>query len=190
MILSDVDIKKALQKGDLKVEPLQDPESQIQPSGIDLRLGNEFRIFKATSVSMIDTKNPGDGYTEVVRIEDDQPFVLHPGDFILGTVKEFIKMPDDLMGVVDGRSSLGRLGVIVHTTSSGINPGWEGMFTLEISNVGKLPVTIYPGMRVCKLVLHKLTCPAERPYGKRADAKYHKQSGIEESKISKDFTKN
>lgn len=187
MILSDRDVKKYLEEGKLKIEPLE--EIQIQPAWVDLRLGNEFRIFKISSVSMIDTKSPIDGYTEKIKIDDDKPFVLHPGEFVLGTVKEYIKMPDDLMGVVDGRSSLGRLGIIVHITSAGINPGWEGIFTLEMSNVGKVPVALYPGMRVCKLVLHKLTSPAETPYYMQKDAKYQKQTGIEESKIFKEFKK-
>jgi dCTP deaminase len=188
MILSDCDIKKVLKEGRLVVKPLDDPDEQIQPCWIDLRLGNEFRIFKPTSVSIVDTKTPVDGYTEKIRIKDGEPFVMHPGEFVLGMVKEYIKMPDDLMGVVDGRSSLGRLGIIVHTTSAGINPGWEGEFTLEMSNVGKIPVTLYPGMRICKLVLHKLSSPAERPYNMRKNAKYQKQSGIDESKIFKDFS--
>ena len=189
MILSDKDIKKALEEGKLKIEPLEDKDDQIQPAWVDLKLGNEFRIFKTSSVSIIDTKSPIDGYTEAIKVEDGKPFVLHPGEFVLGTVKEYIRMPDDLMGVVDGRSSLGRLGIIVHTTSAGINPGWEGMFTLEMSNVGKVPVILYPGMRICKLVLQKLSSPAERPYDKRENTKYQKQSGIEESKIFKDFKK-
>ena len=189
MILSDKDIKKYLKRGKLKIEPIEDSEVQIQPAWVDLRLGNEFRVFKSSSISYIDPKVPQDGYTEVIKVKDDKPFVLHPGEFVLGTTKEYIKMPDDLMGVIDGRSSLGRLGVIIHTTSAGINPGWEGIFTLEITNVGKMPVALYPGMRVCKLVLHQLTSKPEKPYYLRKDAKYQKQSGTEESKIYKEFRK-
>lgn len=188
MILSDRDIREYLKQGKLNIEPLKNPDKQIQAAWVDLTLGNEFRTFKSSSVSIIDTKSPLDGYTELIKIDDDKSFVLHPGEFVLGTVKEYIKMPDDLMGVVDGRSSLGRLGVVVHSTSAGINPGWEGMFTLEISNVGKIPVILYPNMRICKLVLHKLSSPAEKPYNLRKDAKYQKQMGLEESKIFKDFS--
>ena len=188
-ILSDKDIKKYLKEGKIKIEPIDDPDVQIQPAWVDLRLGNEFRIFKTTSMSFIDPKVPIDGYTELIKLEDDKPFILHPGEFVLGCVKEYIKMPDDLMGVVDGRSSLGRIGVIIHTTSAGINPGWEGIFTLEITNVGKMPVALYPGMRVCKLVLHKLSSKSEKPYNLKKGAKYQKQSKIAETKIFRDFEK-
>ena len=187
MILSDRDIKKLMKEGKIKIEPMENPDVQIQPSGIDLRLGNEFRLFKTSSTPIIDTKVQTDGYTEVVRIEDDKQFIIHPGEFVLGTTKEYIKMADNLMGVVDGRSSLGRLGIIVHSTSAGINPGWEGIFTLEISNVGKIPVALYPGMRVCKLVFHELTSTPEKPYNLKEGAKYQKQKGLEESKIFKDL---
>lgn len=187
MILSDRDIKQYLKEGKIKIEPLDEPDVQIQPSGVDLRLGNEFRIFKATSTPYIDPKHPPENYTEVIRLEDDKPFIIHPGEFVLGTTKEYIKVPDDLMGVMDGRSSLGRLGIVVHSTSAGINPGWEGILTLEITNVGKMPVALYPGMRVCKVAFHELTSLPERPYYAREESKYQKQKGIEESRISKEF---
>ncbi len=186
VVLCDAEIKKYLKSGTLKIEPLENPEKQIQPAWVDLRLGNEFRVFKSIHISLIDPKQPVEGYTEVVRVEN-KPFIIHPGEFVLGVTKEYIKMPNDLMGVVDGRSSLGRLGVLIHTTSAGINPGWEGILTLEISNVGKVPVALYPGMRVCKLVLHKLSSEPEIPYSARSDAKYHRQKGLEESKIFREF---
>lgn len=189
VVLSDRDIKKYLAEKKILVEPLDDLEDQIQPAWIDLRLGNKFRIFKSNSFSLIDPKKPIDGFTELIDVKEDKPFILHPREFVLGCVREYIKMPDDLMGVVDGRSSLGRLGVIVHSTAAGINPGWEGVFTLEITNVGKMPVALYPGMKICKLVLHKLSSPAERPYYMRENAKYQKQKGAGESKILKDFMK-
>lgn len=185
MILSDKDIKRYLKEGKLKIEPLD--EEHIQGACVDLSLGNEFRIFKVISTPYIDPKLPVDGYTEVFKTSDDKPFVLHPGEFVLGCVKEYIKMPEDLMGIVDGRSSLGRLGVVVHATAAGINPGWEGIFTLEITNIGKMPVALYPGMKICKLVLHKLSSKAEKPYYKQKDVKYQKQTRIEESKIFREF---
>jgi len=187
MILSDRDIKKYLKEGKLKIEPLN--EDRIEGASIDLTLGNEFRIFKVTAMPFIDPKNVTEGYTEVIRVEEGKPFILHPGEFVLGCVKEYIKIPEDLMGIVDGRSSLGRLGVIVHATAAAMNPGWEGKFVLEITNVGKMPVALYPGMRICKLVLHKLSSTAEKPYYKKKDAKYHKQKSIEESKIFQEFKK-
>jgi len=187
MILSDRDIKKYLAEGKLKIEPLES-EEQIQGAWVDLRLGNEFKVFITPSTPFIDPKNPSaDGYTNTVTLDDEKPLILHPNEFVLGTVREYIRIPEDIMGSVDGRSSLGRLGVVVHSTSAGIAPGWEGNLVLEISNVGKIPVMLYPGMRVCKLVLHKLTSEAELPYYKQKDAKYQKQKTISESKIFKEF---
>lgn len=185
MILPDHEIRKLLKERKVVVEPI-DEEVQIQPACIDLRLGNDFRVFKSTSLPYIDTKKSVENYTDTVKIADDKPFIIHPGEFVLGTVKEYIKIPDDLMGSVDGRSSLGRLGISIHATSTSINPGWEGMFVLEISNIGRAPVAIYPGMRVAKLTLHKLSSPAEKPYGSRGKEKYQKSQDISQSRIHED----
>jgi len=184
MILSDRDIKEYLKSGKLKVENMENPDVQIQPSGIDLRLGNTFRIFKNMSIPFIDTKSPIENYTEAIEIEEDKPFIIHPGEFVLGIIKEYIKVPNDLVGTVDGRTSLGRLGINIHATSAGINPGWEGFLTLEISNCGKIPVALYPGMRICKMSFAKLSSEAERPY--KVD-KYKSPAIPEESKIFKEF---
>ncbi len=183
MILPDHEIRKLLQEGTLVIDPLENPEEQIRPAGVDLRLGNEFRLFKASAIPYIDIKNKPQNYTEQVVVENGKPFVIHPGEFVLGTVKEYIKMPDHLMGSVDGRSSLGRLGVVIHATSSSINPGWEGRFVLEITNIGKLPVALYPNHRIAKLTLHKLSSPPERSYAAREDSKYQGQEGVGETKI-------
>ncbi len=182
MILPDHEIRKLLREGRILIKPI-DEDVQIQPAGVDLRLGNEFRIFKSTSLPYIDTKKKSENYTDTVKIIDDQPFIIHPGEFVLGTVKEYIKIPNDIMGSVDGRSSLGRLGIAIHATSASINPGWEGIFVLEITNIGRAPVAIYPGMRVAKLTLHKLSSPAEKPYGSDGRWKYQKQEGISQSRI-------
>ncbi len=187
MILPDHEIKRLLREGVLKIEPLDDPENQIQPAWVDLRLGNEFMIFKVTGTPYIDTRNKTEGYTEEVRIENDRPFIIHPGEFVLGKVMEYIKVPDDLVGSVDGRSSLGRLGIVVHTTSSSVNPGWEGYLVLEMANVGKMPVALYPGMRVCKITFHKMTSPAEVPYNKRENSKYQGQKKIVQSRMYRDY---
>ena len=184
MILSDRDIKQSLKEGKIKIDNLEDPEKQIQPSGVDLRLGNTFKVFRNMSIPYIDTKSPVEGYTETIEIEDDKPFIIHPGEFILAATKEYIKVPNDLAAMVDGRSSLGRLGITIHTTSSGINPGWEGFFTLEIINLGKIPVALYPNMRICKISFVKLTSEAEKPYQSN---KYHYTSVPEESKLFKEF---
>lgn len=183
MILSDKDIRQYIKEGKIVVEPLENPDVQIQPAWIDLRLGNEFRIFRIISTPYIDTMQKTENYTEKIIIRDEDPFIIHPNEFVLGTIKEYIKMPNDLMGVVDGRSSLGRLGVVVHATSASINPGWEGIFVLEITNIGKMPVALYPGQRVAKLAFHMLSSPAEKPYSERKDVKYNKQQGADETKV-------
>ncbi|MFH1445563.1 MAG: dCTP deaminase [Nanoarchaeota archaeon] len=191
MILPDHEIKKLLVEGRLKIEPLDDPENQIQPAGVDLRLGNTFRIFKTSAVPYIDTKKKAEDYTELVEIEDGNQFIIHPSEFVLGSVKEFIKLPDDLVGSLDGRSGIGRLGVSIHTTSSSINPGWEGILVLEISNVGKMPVALYPGMRIAKLALHKLSSPSEKPYNIKKGVLYHGQDNTNmQSKIHEEFDGN
>jgi len=183
MILPDHEIKKYLQDGRLVIEPLDDPEMQIQPAWVDLRLDNEFRTFKIIGTPYIDTKKITENYTERHIIPNTQPFIVHPGEFVLGKVLEYIKLPHDIMGSVDGRSSLGRIGIVVHTTSASVNPGWEGNLVLEMTNVGKMPVALYPGMRVCKIAFHKLSSPAERPYNMREGAKYNKQKEILETKV-------
>jgi len=183
MILPDHEIKALLKEGSLVIEPLGDPEKQIRSAGIDLRLGNEFRLFKVSATPYIDIRNKPENYTERIEVPDDKPFIIHPREFVLGSIKEYIKMPSHLMGSVDGRSSLGRLGVVIHATSSSINPGWEGRFVLEITNIGKMPVAIYPGTRIAKLTLHKLSSEPESSYSKRDDVKYHAQEGVLETRI-------
>jgi dCTP deaminase len=185
MILSDRDIKNSIKTGRICIKPdLKD--EQFQPAWIDLTLGKEFRAFKSTQSSLIDPKNPEE-LTEIIVMDEDKPFIIHPGEFVLGTVNEYVKFPNDLAGAVDGRSSLGRLGVVVHVTSTFVDPGWEGKLVLEITNVGKMPVALYPGMRICKLVFMELSSPAERPYYMKKDAKYFKQDKIDQSKINQEF---
>ena len=186
MIIPDHEIKKLLREGRLVIKPLDDPENQIQPAWVDLRMGNEFMTFKVTGVPYIDTRKQIEGYTEKIVIRDSKPFIIHPGEFVLNKVMEYIKLPDDLVGSVDGRSSLGRLGIVVHTTSSSVNPGWEGHLVLEMANIGKMPVALYPGMRICKITFHKMTSPAEVPYNMRKNAKYQAQNEIIQSKIHED----
>lgn len=185
MILPDHEIKKRIKRGELSITPLHDPEHQIQPSGVDLTLGNEFRVFKTTSKPFIDTKGEVDDYTELITVDEGKAFILHPGEFVLGKVQEYIRLPDDIVGSMDGRSSLGRLGIVVHSTSSSVNPGWEGNLVLEMTNVGAVPVAVYPGMRICKISFHLMSSPAERPYSRRK-TKYQKQTTVTESKIQED----
>lgn len=183
MILPDHEIRKLLEEGTLVIDPIEDPEKQIRPAGVDLRLGNDFRLFRVSATPYIDIRNKPENYTEEVKVENGNHFIIHPGEFVLGSVKEYIRMPGHLMGSVDGRSSLGRLGVVIHATSSSINPGWEGRFVLEITNIGKMPVALYPGTRIAKLTLHMLSSPPERSYDKRNDVKYHAQEGVSETRI-------
>ena len=180
MILPDHEIRKAIKDKKIEIESL-DNEDQIKSSCIDLRLSNEFKVFKHTDEPFIDSKNPKE-YTEDVLV-DKRPFILHPGEFILGITREKITLSDDIVGYVDGRSSLGRLGITAHITSGFVDPGFSGRLVLEICNLGKMPVTIYPDMRICKLILFRMSSPCEVPYNKRKDAKYKDQNNVSESKI-------
>ena len=184
MILSDRDIKEHIRTGKLVIEGLA--ENRIRAAWIDLSLGNEFRTFKISQHPFIDVRKPIDN-TEKVIVNEGETFMLHPGEFILGHVKEKISIPDDLAAYIDGQSSLGRIGMVVHITAGYIDPGYSGALTLEMTNVGKLPILIHPGMKICKLVLFKLSSPAEVPYHKRKDAKYYRQTGAEATQIHKDF---
>jgi len=189
-ILSDKHIKKFIDEGKISIDPLIDPEMQIQPSSVDLRIGNEFRGFKIIKKPFIDPKDPEniDSYMESVHIEDGEAFIIHPNEFTLATTFETIKVPNDLVARVEGRSSMGRLGITMHVTAGFIDPGFEGKITLEISNIGKMPVALYPGQRVCQIVFETMTSPAEKPYGHPArDSKYMWQTKVESSRIKQDY---
>ncbi|WXG42963.1 MAG: dCTP deaminase [Promethearchaeati archaeon SRVP18_Atabeyarchaeia-1] len=188
MILSDRDIKKLLKTNELLIEPL-DPATQIQPSSVDLRLGNLFRVFKPSEKAYIDPLNDKDleKYTEVIKVEDGKPFILHPYEFVLATTVERVKLPNNLVGRLEGRSSLGRIAVVIHATAGFVDSCFDGHLTLEMSNVGKLPVALYPGQRVCQIVFEMLSSPSERPYGHPdRGSKYQHQVGPEPSKIYRD----
>lgn len=188
MILSDRDIMKLLDSGELVIEPLE-PKIQIQPSSVDLRLGNIFRLFKPSEKAYIDPVNDDDleKYTEVIEVERGKPFILHPWEFVLATTMERVKLPSNLVGRLEGRSSLGRIAVVIHATAGFIDSCFDGHLTLEMSNVGKLPVALYPGQRVCQVVFEKLSSPSERPYGHPdRQSKYQHQEGPEPSKICRD----
>jgi dCTP deaminase len=188
MILSDRDIRARLTRGDLEIGPLSDERLQIQPASVDLRLGGEFLVYKAAQVSCLDPRDPASisAAMERVLVPSGDAFVLHPREFALGTTEERVKMPIDLVGVVDGRSSIGRLAVVVHATAGFIDPGFEGQITLELSNIGSIPVKLYPGMRLAQIVLHQMTSPAEFPYGAARGSQYNLQSGPQPSKIRLD----
>jgi dCTP deaminase len=188
MILSDRDIRARLSRGDFTLEPLGDESLQIQPASVDLRLGHEFLVYRPAQVTVLDPRVPADIAASMERVEvsPEQAFVLHPGDFALGTTIERVKMPSDLVGVVDGRSSIGRLAVVVHATAGFIDPGFEGQITLELSNIGSIAVKLYPGMRVAQIVLHQMSSPAEVPYGTARGSQYNEQTGPQPSRIRLD----
>ena len=186
MILSDTMLLEAIARGDLVFEPPVDPEAQVQPASIDLRLGNAFRIFNYGNHAVIDPQSALDldDLTELVTIEG-RPFILHPGAFVLGSTLEYVRIPPSLVGRLEGRSSIGRLGVVVHSTAGFIDPNFQGHITLEISNIGKIPVALRPGLRVCQLTLME-TGPVARPYGPLRGSKYQGQQGPTASRLRQD----
>jgi dCTP deaminase len=186
VLLSDGDLRKELASGRLKVEPLD--EVMIQPSSIDVRLDRFFRVFNNTKYTHIDPRQQQDDLTSLVETVDDEAFVLHPGEFVLGSTFERVELPDDLAGRLEGKSSLGRLGLLTHSTAGFIDPGFQGHITLELSNVANLPITLWPGMKIGQLCLFRLTSAAEHPYGSRqAGSRYQGQRGPTPSRAYLNF---
>jgi dCTP deaminase len=188
MILSDTDLLARLGEGDLVVEPLEDLDTQVQPASIDLRLGERFLEFQRTNISCIHPNREQEvsDYVTETRVPEGEEFILHPGDFVLGTTKERVEVPPDLIAHVQGRSSLGRLAVVIHATAGVVDPGYRGQITLELSNLGTAPVALTPGMRVSQLIFTELSTPAERPYGSERGSKYQDQDGPQASRIGND----
>ncbi|WP_136717917.1 dCTP deaminase [Halorientalis salina] len=188
MILSDADILERLEKGDLVIDPLSDPEIQVQPASVDLRLGREFLEFQHANIPCIhpNSEQEVDEYVDETYVEEGDEFILHPGDFVLGTTVETVEIPPDLIAHVEGRSSLGRLAIVVHATAGLCDPGYKGQITLELSNLGTAPVALTPGMRISQLTFTELKTPADRPYGEERGSKYQNQSGPQASKIQGD----
>jgi dCTP deaminase len=188
MILSDTDILARLHEGDLVIDPLDDVDQQVQPASVDLRLGAEFLEFQRTNIPCIHPTHEGEvsDYIAETVVPDGEEFILHPGDFVLGTTRERIEMPADLVANVEGRSSLGRLAVVVHATAGFVDPGYRGQVTLELSNLGTAPVALTPGMRVSQLVFTELSSSADRPYGSDRGSKYQDQQGPQASRIGDD----
>lgn len=188
MILSDADIRDRIENGELEIDPIEDPDKQFQPASVDLRLGHEFVVYKLPHVSCIDTADhsTAEGYTDTVTVDEEEGFILHPGEFVLGSTLEWVRIPNDLVARVEGRSSIGRLAVVVHATAGFIDPGFEGRITLELSNLGRVAVKLHPGMRISQLVFNRMTSPADRPYGPGRGSKYFGQEGPVTSKIGDD----
>jgi dCTP deaminase len=186
VLLSDQDLRKELESGRLRVEPFE--AAMLQPSSIDIRLDRYFRVFDNTRYTHIDPQQQQDELTTLIETVGDEPFVLHPGEFVLGSTFEAVALPDDLAGRLEGKSSLGRLGLLTHSTAGFIDPGFSGHITLELSNVANLPITLWPGMKIGQLCLFQLTSAAEHPYGsQRAGSRYQGQRGPTPSRAYLNF---
>ena len=186
MLLSDRDIKAEISVGRVQVEPYD--EAMIQPSSIDVRLDRWFRVFENHKYPHIDPSIEQEDLTRLVETEGDEPFILHPGEFVLGSTYEVVTLPDDVAGRLEGKSSLGRLGLLTHSTAGFIDPGFSGHVTLELSNVATLPITLYPGMKIGQLCLFRLSSPAEYPYGsEKYGSRYQGQRGPTPSRSFANF---
>jgi len=186
MLLSDRDIRSEVEAGRLAVEPW-DPVL-VQPSSVDVRLDRFFRVFNNSRYTHIDPAQQQDDLTTLVEPEGDEPFVLHPGEFVLGSTLEIVTLPDDLAGRLEGKSSLGRLGLLTHSTAGFIDPGFTGHITLELSNVANLPITLWPGMKIGQLCLFRLSSAAEHPYGSAVyGSRYQGQRGPTPSRSHLNF---
>jgi dCTP deaminase len=186
VVLSDRTIRRLIDEGQIVIEPYD--ESLVQPSSVDVRVDRYFRVFHNARYPFIDVKEPQEDLTELVEVDGETPFILHPGEFVLGSTLERIRLPDDLRAQLDGKSSLGRLGLLIHSTAGFIDPGWDGHVTLELSNVANLPITIYHGMKIGQLSFVQLTEPAETPYGSgELGSKYQGQKGPTPSRYWQNF---
>ncbi len=182
MVLSDRTIKLEVARGRIIIDPL-DPDD-IQPSSVDLHLGDDFQVFRNSRLPYIDPEREQPGLTERVTASVEEPFVLHPGEFVLGTTSERIALPDDVVGRLEGKSSLGRLGLLIHSTAGYVDPGWDGKLTLELSNVANLPMVLTPGMRIGQISFSQMTTPVDRPYGHpELGSKYQGQSEATPSRM-------
>ena len=180
-VLSDGTIRRLVQEGHIGIEPW-DPE-MVQPASIDLRLGDSFRVFHNFRVAAIDLADPPTNLTERIGLAEGESFVIHPGEFVLGRTEERVRMPDDLVARIEGKSSLGRLGLIVHATAGFVDPGFEGTLTLEITNLTRVPIVLWPGKPIAQLSFMTLDAPAERPYGHPdLGSHYHGQTEATESR--------
>ena len=188
MLLSDRDIKSEIDKGRVVLEPYD--VNMIQPSSVDVRLDRLFRTFENHKYAHIDPAENQPELTREVAVEGHDPFILHPGEFVLGSTYEVISLPDDIAGRLEGKSSLGRLGLLTHSTAGFIDPGFSGHVTLELSNVATLPIKLWPGMKIGQLCLFRLESPAEHPYGSAVyGSRYQGQRGPTPSKAYLNFHK-
>ena len=186
MVLSDRDIRAEIAAGRIVIDPFI-PEA-VQPSSIDLHLDKRFRVFRNSRYPYIDVRVDQPDMTELVEIAGDEPFILHPGEFVLGSTLERVQLPNDLVARLEGKSSLGRLGLLIHSTAGYVDPGWEGNLTLELSNVANLPITLYDGMKIGQISFQRLSSPAEVGYGDAGiGSKYRGQRDPTASLYHRDF---
>ncbi|MGH9299112.1 MAG: dCTP deaminase [Acidimicrobiales bacterium] len=186
MILSDRTIREEIESGRVGIEPLG--EGCIQPSSVDLHVDRYFRVFRNHSQRVIDVKENQEELTELVEVIGSEALILHPGEFVLGSTVERVRLPGDLVGRLEGKSSLGRLGLLIHSTAGFVDAGWDGFLTLELSNVANLPITVYPGMKIGQISFIKMTSPADVPYGSEGlGSKYQNQRGPTPSRYFENF---
>lgn len=186
MILSDRDLRAEIDGGRIIIEPYD--ASCVQPSSIDVKVSNLFRVFRNHTAAVLDVKKDLSDLTELVEVEPDGVFMLHPGEFVLGSTLERVAVPYDLVARVEGKSSLGRLGLLIHSTAGFVDAGFDGHVTLELANVANLPITLYPGMKIGQISFMKMTSPAEKPYGSGAyGSKYQGQRGPTPSRYFENF---
>jgi dCTP deaminase len=180
-VLSDGTIRRLVEQGRIRIDPWD--ESMVQPASVDLRLGRSFRVFHNHRVTAIDLREPPSDLTEQVIAREDQPFVIHPGEFCLGRTEEWVELPDDIVARIEGKSSLGRLGLIVHATAGFCDPGWKGTLTLELNNLTRVPIKLWPGLPIAQLSFMTLDAAAQRPYGHPdLGSHYHGQVEATESR--------
>src|SRR5918997_1838744 len=185
-VLSDRDIRAAMQAGRVRIDPYD--ATCLQPSSVDLHLDADFRVFRNNRYPFIDVRAPQPDLTEPVTIGDDEPFILHPNEFVLGQTLEWVELPDDLVARLEGKSSLGRLGLLIHSTAGYVDPGWRGNLTLELSDVANLPIALYYGMKIGQISFFRMSSVVERPYGSRElGSKYQGQSTPTASAFYRDF---
>ena len=186
MVLSDKSIREELESGRIVIEPIQ--EGAVQPSSVDLRVDRLFRVFRNDTTPYIDPKQPQEDLTELVEVAEDGAFILHPGEFVLGSTLERVALADDLVARLEGKSSLGRLGLLIHSTAGFVDASWDGHLTLELSNVANLPIAIYPGMKIGQISFLRMTSAADSPYGsKETGSKYQGQQGPTPSRYYLNF---
>src|SRR3984885_5640713 len=185
MVLSDRSFLEAIREGQIGIDPFD--ESCVQPSSVDLHVDRYFRLFRNHSSRVIDVREDQEDLTELVDVGED-PLILHPGEFVLGSTVEKVSLPADLVARLEGKSSLGRLGLLIHSTAGFVDAGWTGHLTLELSNVANLPITVYPGMKIGQISFLRMTTPADRPYGSDdLHSKYQGQWGPTQSRYFENF---